>query len=110
MGLVNSYRQYIPRLAHKLAPLLLLRRKDVQFKLKQQHKDRVFEINECLLKATELSLKLPFLQKQLVIMCDATERAAGYNVFLFKNYTDDETGKTSKLVPVASCSKTITTR
>ena len=78
LGFVNFYRSYIPRLADKTAVLHELIKKDTIFKLEQRHKDVIFDINESLLKATKLSLKLPLPDKQLVIMCDASEHAAGY--------------------------------
>ena len=77
-------------------------KKDVPFKLSQQHKDAIFEINESLLKATKVSLKLPLLDKQLVIMCDASEHAAGY-VLLIEDYADPSVKQT--YAPVAFGSK-----
>ena len=85
LGFINFYRSYIPRLAGKTLILQELIKKDVPFKLSQQHKDAIFEINESLLKATKVSLKLPLPDKQLVIMCDASEHAAGY-VLLIEDY------------------------
>ena len=78
LGFVNFYRSYIPRLADKTCCLQELIKKDVPFKLTQQHKDAIFEINESLLKARKVSVKLPLPDKQLVIMCDASEHAADY--------------------------------
>ena len=52
---VNCYKQYIPRLARKMVQLHLLLRKDVPFKLSQQHKDALFEANECLLQTKSQS-------------------------------------------------------
>ena len=60
LGFVNFYRSYIPRLADKTCCLQELIKKDVLFKLSEQHKVAIFEINESLLKATKVSLKLPF--------------------------------------------------
>ena len=77
-------------------------KKDVPFKLSQQHKDAIFEINESLLKATKVSLKLPLPDKQLVIMCDASEHAAGY-VLLIEDYADPSVKQT--YAPVAFGSK-----
>ena len=60
LGFVNFYRSYIPRLADKTAVLHELDTiLDTIFKLEQRHKDVIFDINESLLKATKLSLKLP---------------------------------------------------
>ena len=102
LGFVNFYRSYIPRLADKTCCLQELIKKDVPFKLNQQHKDAIFEINESLLKATKVSLKLPLPDKQLVIMCDASEHAAGY-VLLIEDYADPSVKHT--YAPVAFGSK-----
>ena len=104
LGFVNFYRSYIPRLADKTAVLHELIKKDTIFKLEQRHKDVIFDINESLLKATKLSLKLPLPDKQLVIMCDASEHAAGY-VLLIEDYSDSQSGSLKKYAPVAFGSK-----
>ena len=77
-------------------------KKDVPFRLSQQHKDAIFEINESLLKATKVSLKLPLPDKQLAIMCDASEHAAGY-VLLTEDYAEPSAKQT--YAPVAFGSK-----
>ena len=87
LGIVKFYRSYIPRLADKTFCLQKLIKKDVPFKLEQQHNDAIFEINKSLLKATKVFLKLPLPEKQLVIMCDASEHAAD-SVFLIEDYAD----------------------
>ena len=104
LGFVNFYRSYIPRLADKTAVLHELIKKDTTFKLEQRHKDVIFDINESLLKATKLSLKLPLPEKQLVIMCDASEHAAGY-VLLIEDYSETQSGSLKKYAPVAFGSK-----
>ena len=101
LGFVNFYRSYIPRLADKTCCLQELIKKDVPFKLNQQHKDAIFEINESLLKATKVSLKLPLPDKQLVIMCDASEHAAGY-VLLIEDYADPSVKQTYAPVAIGS--------
>ena len=70
-----------------IAVLHELIRKDTIVKVEQRHKDAIFDINESLLKATKLTLKLPFPDKQLVLMCDANEHAAGY-VLVIEDYSD----------------------
>ena len=93
LGFVNFYRSYIPRLADKTCCLQELIKKNVPFKLNQQHKDAIFELNKSLLKATKVSLKLPLPDKQLVIICDASEHAAGY-VLLIEDYADPSAKQT----------------
>ena len=104
LGFVHFYRSYIPRLAlaDKTCCLQELIKKDVPFKLEQQHKDAIFETNESLLKATKVSLKLPLPDKQSVLMCDASEHAAGY-VLLIDDYADPSAKQT--YAPVAFGSK-----
>ena len=65
--------------------------KNVKFQLTQQHKDLIFEINENLAGAAKLSLRLPLPDKRFVIMCDASEHAAGY-VLLIEDYTETNDG------------------
>ena len=87
-------------MADKTCFLQELIKKDVPFKLNQQHKDAIFEINESLLKGTKVSLKLPLPDKQLVILCDASEHAAGY-VLLIEDYADPSTKQTYAPSPLA---------
>ena len=101
---VNFYRSFIPRLADKTAVLHELIKKDTILKLEQRHEDVIFDINEILLKATKLSLKLALPDKQLVIMCDASEHAAGY-VLLIEDFSETQSGSLKKYAPVAFGSK-----
>ena len=107
IGFVQFYRQYIPRLAEKLVPLYKLLQKDVKYELTQIHKDAIFDINENLANAAKMSLRLPLPDKQLVIMCDASEHAAGY-VLLIEDYTETNDGPTKSYAPVAFGSQRFT--
>ena len=107
IAFVQFYRQYIPRLAEKLTPLYKLLQKDVKYQLTQQHKDIIFEINETLAKAAKLSLRLPLPDKQLVIICDASEHAAGY-VLLIEDYTETNDGPLKTYAPVSFGSQRFT--
>ena len=100
IGFLQFYRQYIPRLAEKLTPLYKLLQKDVKVQLTQLHKDTIFEINEHLARAAKLLLRLPLPDKQLVIMCDAREHAAGY-VLLIEDYTETNDDPMKTYAPVA---------
>ena len=62
----------------KIVPLPLLIRKVVTLELTQQNKDGIFETNECVLKASKMSLKMPLPAKQLVNICAASGHAAGF--------------------------------
>ena len=107
IGFVQFYRQYIPRLAEKLVTLYKLLQKDVKYELTQIHKDAIFDINENLANAAKMSLRLPLPDKQLVIMCDASEYAAGY-VLLIEDYTETNDGPTKSYAPVAFGSQRFT--
>ena len=107
IGFVQFYCQYIPRLAEKLVPLYKLLLKDVKYELTQIHKDAIFDINENLANAAKMSLRLPLPDKQLVIMCDASEHATGY-VFLIEDYTETNNGPTKSYAPVAFGSQRFT--
>ena len=107
IGFVQFYRQYIPKLAEKLVPLYKLLQKDVKFEMTQVHKDAIFDINENLARAAKLSLRLPLPDKQLVIMCDASEHAAGY-VLLIEDYTENNDEKKKTYAPVAFGSQRFT--
>ena len=107
IGFVQFYRQYIPKLAEKLVPLYRLLQKDVKFAMMQVHKDAIFDINENLARAAKLSLRLPLPDKQLVIMCDASEHAAGY-VLLIEDYTESNDDKKKTYAPVAFGSQRFT--
>ena len=89
---VQFYRQYKPMLAEKLVFLYNLLQKDVKFALTKVHKDAIFDINQNLARAAKLSLRLPLPDNQLVIMCDASEHAAGY-VLLIEDYTEANDGQ-----------------
>ena len=94
-------------LAEKLVPLYKVLQKDVKFALTQVHKDAIFDINQNLARAAKLSLRLPLPDKQLVIMCDASEHAAGY-VLLIEDYTEANDGQKKTYTPVAFGSQRFT--
>ena len=54
-----------------------------------------------------MSLRLPLPDKQLVIMCDASEHAAGY-VLLIEDYTEINDEPTKSYAPVAFGSQRFT--
>ena len=107
IGFVQFYRQNIPMLVEKLVPLYKLLQKDVKFALTQVHKDAIFDINQNLARAAKLSLRLPLPDKQLVIMCDASEHAAGY-VLLIEDYTEANDGQKKTYAPVPFSSQRFT--
>ena len=93
--------------SRKTCTTLQILQKDVKFELTQVHKDAMFDINENLANAAKMSLRLPLPDKQLVIMCDASEDAAGY-VLLIKDYTETNDRPTESYAPVAFGSQRFT--
>ena len=77
------------------------------YELTQIHKDAIFDINENLANAAKMSLRLPLPDKQLVIMCDASEHVAGY-VLLIEDYTESDAGPMKSYAPVAFGSQRFT--
>ena len=51
----------------------------------QVRRNSIFDINENLAKAAKLSFRLPLPDKQLVIMRDASEHAAGFVLLIEKD-------------------------
>ena len=60
----------------------------------------MFDIYESLAKATKLSLRLPLPDQQLLLMCDASEYAAGY-VLLSGDYANKNTAPSKACARVA---------
>ena len=73
----------------KLVPLYKLFQKDETFTLTQVLQNCIFDLTENFAKAAKLSLRLHLPDKQLVIMCDASEHAAVY-VLLIEDYTEKD--------------------
>ena len=91
IGLVQFYIQYIPKLAETLVPLYKLLLNDVKYDLTQVHKDAIFNINKNLANAAKTSLRLQLPDKQLVLMCDASEHTAYAPVaFVTQRFTESE--------------------
>ena len=63
-------------------------------------RDSVFRNIENLTEAAKMPLRQQLSEKQLVIMCDVSEHAAG-NVLLTKDYTDTAEGTQNFYAPVA---------
>ena len=85
IGFLNSYRNYIPRLAEQLTPFFqLLKTTDPKNKipLTPDIMKEFREINETLDRCCQLALRQPLPGKQLVLMTDASFQAAGYAVLI----------------------------
>ena len=100
IGFVIFFSQYLPKLAKKLIQLHKSLQKDVKFVMIDLVKDSIFEINENLAKPAKMTLRLPIPEKQLVIMCDTCEHAAG-KIRLTEPYTDTARSTHKFYAPVA---------
>ena len=80
LGFLNYYRNYIPRLSEKLAPFFELLKKDEKVLVTTELIQQFNEINRDLDKCSQLALKQPLPNKQLVLMTDASFTAAGYAI------------------------------
>ena len=80
LGFLNYYRDYIPKLSEKLAPFFQLLKKDEKVLVTTELVQQFNEINRDLDKCSQLALKQPLPNKQLVLMIDASFTAAGYAI------------------------------
>ena len=80
LGFLNYCRNYIPRLYEKLAPFFQLLKKDEKVLVTTELIQQFNEINRDLDKCSQLALKQPLPNKQLVLMTDASFTAAGYAI------------------------------
>ena len=80
LGFLNYYRNYIPRLSEKLALFFQLLKKDEKVLVTTELVQQFNEINRDLDKCSQLALKQPLPNKQLVLMTDASFTAAGYAI------------------------------
>ena len=114
IGFLKHYRNYIPRLAEQLTPFFqLLRKTDAKAKnlITPDIMKEFREINEALDLLCQLAIRHPLPGKQVVLMTDASLRAAGNSVLIEDdpNQKHTSTRKTRKTyAPIAYGSKTYT--
>ena len=77
---LNHYRNYIPRLSEKLDPFFQLLKKDEKVLVTTELIQQFNEINRDLDKCSQLALKQPLPNKELVLMTDASFTAVGYAI------------------------------
>ena len=85
LGLLNYYRNYIPRLSEKLAPFFQLLKMDEKVQVTTELVQQFNEIIRDFDKSSQLTLKQPLPNKQLAIMTDASFTVACYAIL-----TDDD--------------------
>ena len=82
LGILNYYRNYIPRLSEKLTPFFKLLKNDSKVIVTPELLEQFTEINKALDRCCELALKQPLPNKQIALMTDANFSAAGYAVLI----------------------------
>ena len=109
IGLLKYYRNSIPRLAEQLTPFFqLLKTTDAKTKITLTPDImREFRgINETLDSCCQLALRQPLPGKQLVLMTDASFKAAGYAVLIEDDPNQKYTPTRKTYAPIAYGSKT----
>ena len=112
LGFLNYYRKYKPRLSEKIVPFFQLLKKNsskyekvlVTTELAEQFN----EINRDLDRCSQLALKQPLPNKQLVLMTDASSTAAGYAILTEDDPHQKYTSVRKSYAPIAYGSKTFT--
>ena len=108
LGFLNYYRTYIPRISEKLAPFFQLLKKDEKVLVTTELVDQFNKSNKDLDRCSQLALKQPLPNRQLVLMTDASFTTAGYAILT----EDDPNQKYASIkkfyAPTAYNSKTFT--
>ena len=105
LGFLNYYRNYIPRLSEKLAPFFQLLKKDEKVLVTTELVEQFNEINKDLDRCSQLALKQPLPNRQLVLMTDASFTAAGYAILSEDDPNQEYTSLRNSYAPIAYGSK-----
>ena len=89
IGFFQFYKAFSPELAEKLLPFYRLLKKDTNFVIEEEHQVMLEKLTNDLRTACDLSLRLPKVDQQYVIMADASFYAAGY-VLMLEDYTTND--------------------
>ena len=68
----------MPDLGTKLMPFCHLLKKDRELEITEEHRKSLATIKQDLLRATEITLRLPKPGLQYVILCDASYHGTGF--------------------------------
>ena len=80
LGFLNYYRNSITRMSEKLVPFFQLLKKDKKVLVTTELVEQFNEINRDLDRCSQLALRQPLPNRQLVLMTDASFLAAGYAI------------------------------
>ena len=106
LGFLNYYRNYIPRLSEKLVPFFQLLKKDEKVLVTSELIEQFNEINRDLDRCSQLALRQPLPNRQLVLMTDASFTAAGYAILTGDDPNQKFTSVKKSYAPIAYGSKT----
>ena len=108
LGFLKYYRNYIPRLSEKLVPFFQLLKKDEKVLVTTELVEQFNQINRDLDRCSQLALKQPLPNKQLVLMTDASFTAAGFAILTEDDPNQKYTSVKKSYAPIAYGSKTFT--
>ena len=106
LGFLNYYRNYIPRLSEKFVPFLQLLKKDEKVLVTTELIEQFNEINQDLDRCSQLEIKQPLPNKQLVLMTDASFTATGYAILTEDDPNQKYTSVKKSYAPIAYGSNT----
>ena len=105
---LTYYRNYIPRLSENLVPFFQLLKKDKKVLVTTDLVQQFSEINQDIDRCSQLALKQPLPNKQLVLMSDASFTAVGYAILTIDDPNRKFTPVKRSYAPIAYGSKTFT--
>ena len=105
LGFLNYYRNYIPSLSEKLVPFFQLLKKDEKVLVTSELIEQFKEINRDLDRCSQLALRQPLPNRQLVLMTDASFTAAGYAILTEDDPNQKFTSVKKSYAIIAYCSK-----
>ena len=106
LGFLNYYKNYIPRLSKKLVPFFQLLKKDEKVFVTTELVEQFNEINRDLNRCSQLALRQPLPNRQLVLMTGASFTAAGYAILTEDDANQKYTSVKKSYALIAYDSKT----
>ena len=106
LGFLSYYRNYIPRLSEMLVPFFQLLKKDEKVLVTSELIEQFNGINRDLDRCSQLALRQPLPNRQLVLMTDASFTAAGYAILTEDDPNQKFTSVKKSYAPIAYGSKT----
>ena len=108
IGFAQFFRNYMPDLGTKLMTFYHLLKKDRALEITEEHRKSLATIKQDLLRATEITLRLPKPGLQYVIVCDATYQGTGFVLMVEYYVKENNTGENKTYAPVSFGSRLFT--